>query len=274
MFGYLCFFLLKEDKLFGSQNLVFVISDGMLTLISLIGIRIIVIVMYESLIGIVRKTDMKVFIYGTDDKSVALKTRLRNSSHYKIAGFCIYSPDNSRRILVDSRVYSFSDKVSFNILIKKHHIQGILFARYESIREEENRLLEYCKSSGVKTLIAPSISEADVNGFFHQFVRPIRIEDLLGREEIKINMQEIASEYCDKIILVTGAAGSIGSELCRQLAQIGVRKLILFDSGETPFIMFALNLRKIILILILYLLLATCGLNNVYAWFSSNIIHK
>lgn len=120
------FFFLKEDKLFGSQNLVFVISDGMLTLISLIGIRIIVIVMYESLIGIVRKTDMKVFIYGTDDKSVALKTRLRNSSHYKIAGFCIYSPDNSRRILVDSRVYSFSDKVSFNILIKKHHIQGIL----------------------------------------------------------------------------------------------------------------------------------------------------
>ncbi len=228
------FFFLKEDKLFGSQNLVFVISDGMLTLISLIGIRVIVIVMYESLIGIVRKTDMKVFIYGTDDKSVALKTRLRNSSHYKIAGFCIYSPDNSRRILVDSRVYSFSDKVSFNILIKKHHIQGILFARYESIREEENRLLEYCKSSGVKTLIAPSISEADVNGFFHQFVRPIRIEDLLGREEIKINMQEIASEYCDKIILVTGAAGSIGSELCRQLAQIGVRKLILFDSGETP----------------------------------------
>lgn len=228
------FFFLKEDKLFGSQNLVFVISDGMLTLISLIGIRIIVIVVYESLIGIVRKTDMKVFIYGTDDKSVALKTRLRNSSHYKIAGFCIYSPDNSRRILVDSRVYSFSDKVSFNLLIKKHHIQGILFARYESIREEENRLLEYCKSSGVKTLIAPSISEADVNGFFHQFVRPIRIEDLLGREEIKINMQEIASEYCDKIILVTGAAGSIGSELCRQLAQIGVRKLILFDSGETP----------------------------------------
>lgn len=126
----------------------------------------------------------------------------------------------------------------------------------------------------MKTLIAPSISEADVNGFFHQFVRPIRIEDLLGREEIKINMQEIASEYCDKIILVTGAAGSIGSELCRQLAQIGVRKLILFDSGETPLHNVRLEFEKIILILILYLLLATCGLNNVYAWFSSNIIHK
>ena len=228
------FFFFKQDKLFGGQNLVFVISDGMLTLITLIGLRVLVIVTYESLIGIVRKTDTNILIYGTDDKSVALKTRLRNSSHYKIAGFCIYSPDQSRRILVDSRVYSFSDKESFDLLIKKHHIQGILFARNESIKEEENRLLEYCKSSGVKTLIAPSISEADVDGLFHQFVRPIRIEDLLGREEIKINMQEIASEYRNKTILVTGAAGSIGSELCRQLAQIGVRKLILFDSAETP----------------------------------------
>lgn len=58
-------------------------------------------------------------------------------------------------------------------------------------------------------MIAPSISEADVDGLFHQFVRPIRIEDLLGREEIKINMQEITSEYCNKTILVTGAAGSM-----------------------------------------------------------------
>ncbi|GCB35818.1 polysaccharide biosynthesis protein [Bacteroides faecalis] len=228
------FFFFEGDKLFGSQNLVFVISDGMLTLVTLIGLRVLVIVTYESLIGIVRKTDTKILIYGTDDKSVALKTRLRNSSHYKIVGFCIYSPDHSRRILVDSRVYSFSNKESFDLLITKHHIQGILFARNESIKEEENRLLEYCKSSGIKTMIAPSISEADTDGFFHQFVRPIRIEDLLGREEIKIDMQEIAFEYCNKTILVTGAAGSIGSELCRQLAQIGVRKLILFDSAETP----------------------------------------
>ena len=228
------FILFSGTRLFGSQSLVFVISDGMLTLISLIGLRVVVIVIYESLIGMVRKTDMRILIYGTDDKSVALKTRLRKSSHYKIVGFCIFSSDNSRRILADSRVYSFNNKVDFDLLVSKHDIQGILFSRYDSIKEEENRLLQYCKSNGVKTLIAPSISETDVNDLSYQFVRPIRIEDLLGREEIKINMQEITSEYQNKIILVTGAAGSIGSELCRQLAQIGVRKLILFDSAETP----------------------------------------
>lgn len=238
------FFFFKNDHLFGSQNLVFVISDGMLTVISLIGFRVCVLVMYESLLGIIRKTDMRVLIYGTDDKSVALKTRLRNSSHYKIVGFCIFSNDNVRRILTNSRVYSFKNKSDFDRLIKDHSIQGVLFARYELLKEEENRLLEYCKSNGVKTLIAPSISEADVDGLSHQFVRPIRIEDLLGREEIKINMEEIASEYSNKTILVTGAAGSIGSELCRQLAQIGVRKLILFDSAETPLHNFRLELEK------------------------------
>ena len=118
----------------------------------------------------VRKTDMRVLIYGTDDKSVALKTRLRTSSHYKISGFCIYSPDHSRRILADSRVYSFSDKSDFETLIQKHRIQGVLFARYDSIKEEENRLLEYCKSIGVKTLIAPSINIV---------IRPFLLPELL-----------------------------------------------------------------------------------------------
>ena len=233
IFIYMFFFFIG-NRLFHSQELVFILSDGMLTLISLITIRVLMIVTYESLVGMVKKANMKVLIYGTDEKSVALKTRLRNSNHYKIVGFCIYSLEHNRRILADSRIYSFSNQASFDVLIKKRHIQGILFARSEFVKEEENRLLEYCKMNNVKTLIAPSISETDVDGLFHQFVRPIRIEDLLGREEIKINMQEIAMEYSEKTILVTGAAGSIGSELCRQLAQNGVRKLILFDSAETP----------------------------------------
>lgn len=147
------FSFLKSDRLFGSQNLFFVIFDGMLTLIVLIGLRVTVIVMYESLLGMVRKTDMRVLIYGTDDKSVALKTHFRKSSHYKVVGFCIYSLDHSRRILADSCVYSFSSQTDFDLLIKKFNVQGILFARNESIREEENRLLQYCKTRDVKTLV-------------------------------------------------------------------------------------------------------------------------
>lgn len=96
------------------------------------------------------------------------------------------------------------------------------------------RLLEYCKSNNVKTLIAPTISEADSDGNFHQWVRPIKIEDLLGRAEININLTQVAREFKGKVVLVTGAAGSIGSELCRQLVQMGIRQLVMFDSAETP----------------------------------------
>ncbi len=232
--GIFVFFFFEEDALYGSQNLVFVMFDGMLTLISLIGLRVLMIVLYESLLSAVRKTNMRILIYGMDEKSVALKTRLRNSTHYKVVGFCVPDTENFPRRLADSRVYAVKDENDFEELIDKRTVQGILFARYESLREEENRLLEYCKSKGVKALIAPTISEADAAGNFHQFVRPIRIEDLLGREEININMQEVVSEFRDKTVLVTGAAGSIGSELCRQLAQLNVHKLIMFDSGETP----------------------------------------
>ena len=108
------FFFFIGNRLFHSQELVFILSDGMMTLISLISIRVLMIVTYESLVGIVRKTNMKVLIYGMDEKSVALKTRLRNSNHYRIAGFCIYSLEHSRRILADSRIYSFSNQTSFD----------------------------------------------------------------------------------------------------------------------------------------------------------------
>lgn len=65
----------------------------------------------------------------------------------------------------------------------------------------------FAKKNKIRTLIAPSISEADEHGNFHQWVRPIKIEDLLGRPEISINIQEVAAEFRDKIIMVTGLPG-------------------------------------------------------------------
>ena len=227
-------FLLSQTGLHNSQKIVFVLFDGMLTFIVMVGFRIQLILVYEFLLNLLNKKNMHILIYGIDDKSVALKVRLMNSSHYKVVGFCIYGTGDSIRRVADLPVYSFKDEECFNKLIHKKCIGGILFARYENTREEEDRLLQYCKRSGLKTLIAPSISEADENGSFHQWVRPIKIEDLLGRSEIHINMEEVMTEFCGKVVLVTGAAGSIGSELCRQLAQMNIKKLIMFDSAESP----------------------------------------
>lgn len=228
------FFILRNEHLLGRQKLMFVVFDGMLTLICMVGIRILMIVIYESLCRTCKNESMRILIYGLDDKSVALETRLRDSSHYNVIGFYVDTLRGKSKRLCNLPVYSSSNENEFMMLIEKRNVQGILFSRYEVTKDEENRLLQFCKRKRVKTLIAPTISEADEEGKFHQTVRPIKIEDLLGREEININIDDIKSEFSEKVILVTGAAGSIGSELCRQLANLNVKKLILFDSAETP----------------------------------------
>ena len=75
----------------------------------------------------------------------------------------------------------------------------------------------------MKILITPPIDEVIDGKIMKQSIREIKIEDLLGRPEIKISMEEIVANFKDKTIFVTGAAGSIGSELCRQLATFGVK---------------------------------------------------
>ena len=216
------------------QSFVFVLFDGMLTLILMVVVRISMILVYEFMIRIDQKTDMRILIYGLDEKSVALETRLHNSSFYRVVGFYTFNWNTKSKSIAGLPIYGPDSEYEFGNFVEKKKIQGILFAKLDSIKSEENRLLKYCKRCGIKTLVAPTISEADENGESHQSVRSIKIEDLLGREEINISMQEVVAEFHGKVVLVTGAAGSIGSELCRQLAQLGVEQLLLFDSAETP----------------------------------------
>ena len=228
------FWIAYDLNLPDKYKVFYLLSDGLLTLVVLTVFRVSLIIAYDFLLDWVNKKNTRILIYGTTEESVALKIRLRNSAHYKVVGFYVYGKNNSRRRLADLPIYYFENESDVDYIMRKRGIKGILFARYEDTSLEENRLLEYCKSNGLKTLIAPTISEADADGNFHQWVRPIKIEDLLGRPEININLSQVADEFRDKVILVTGAAGSIGSELCRQLAHMGIKKLVMFDSAETP----------------------------------------
>jgi len=228
----------------GRQNIIFIIFDGTLTFICMVGIRIVMIVVYEFLLKMEKKSVMRILIYGLDEKSVALEGRLQNSAYYKVIGFYTDSSSNSSKSLSGFPIYTSNSEIAFGTLVENKNIQGLLFSRVEDIRKEENSLLKYCKNNRIRTMIAPSISDTQEVGESYQSVRPIRIEDLLGREEININMQEVISEFKENVVLVTGAAGSIGSELCRQLAQIGVKRLLMFDSSETPMYNILLEFRK------------------------------
>ena len=212
------------------------IFDLLLTLVVLVVMRISMIMLYEIIKDKSRKRGkyQTILVYGVSSKSVAQITRLQNSVKYDVAGFLTYGESNSHQMLSGKPLYCFDSRKSFVALCDDKKVDAILFSTNEEARFEEQRLLQYCIESGIRVLIRPAISEVVDGKIMTAPIREIKIEDLLGREEIKISLEEIESNFKGKTVLVTGAAGSIGSELCRQLAGFGVKHLVLFDNAETP----------------------------------------
>ena len=210
--------------------------DVLVTLFLLLGLRLGMIAIYDllKLKSARRNSCQRVLVYGTGDKAVALVTRLQNSPHYRVIGFLTYGKLLINHTIADCPVYYFEDEDSIEYLRDRVDIDAILFATNDDAQDEQDRLIKYCTEKSVKILIAPPIDEVIGGKIMKQSIREIKIEDLLGRSEIKISMEEIVANFRGKTILVTGAAGSIGSELCRQLATFGIRELILYDNGETP----------------------------------------
>ena len=197
--------------------------------------RVVMIRAYEEMQRRFRtheKDLMRVMIYNTSDKAIALEGRLHNSKHYKVVGYLTPDLSEDRLATHDVMAYSFATKEDVEELANVHALNGIIFPQEAELRKEAHRLVEYAAECKLKLLVAPTIDE--YSNVTAQGVRNVKVEDLLGRDEIAISMDKIKERFAGKVVLVTGAAGSIGSELCRQLAKVGIKKLVLFDNAETP----------------------------------------
>ena len=210
-----------------------IVFDAVLTAAALTSMRIIIILFYENICLQIPQNNSNLVIYGVSNLSVSLEKRIRNNGTYNIAGFCHDGPDLKSYRLLNLPIFHFDTEQEFTKIIKEFRIEGILFPDHESARQEKDRLIRYCETHRIKMLIAPQGDIFDTVKVSPQ-IRKINIEDLIGRQEIMFNLEEIAANFHGKTIMITGAAGSIGSELCRQMATLGIKKLILFDSAETP----------------------------------------
>ncbi len=210
--------------------------DALLTFTMLVVMRIVMIHVYNYVreyYGKERSRE-RLLIYGTSDKSVSIITRLAVSPNYRIIGFLRHDGKAKKLSISEYAVYNFENNHDVLALKENTGVQAVLFATEDDAREEQERLIKYCTNNRIKVLIAPSIDEVVDGKVMKQSIREVKIEDLLGRDEIKIKIEEIKKNFSGKTVMVTGAAGSIGSELCRQLAGFGVKKLLLFDNAETP----------------------------------------
>ena len=217
------------------QVLMLMIVDFFMTFALFFIVRIAMTMVYDAIRG---KLDLEnqcknVLVYGVSEKSVSILSRLAHSPHYKIVGFVQFGKSSVSHIISEIKVYYVGSEDAFRNVIADLGVDALLFATENDVHTESERLIRYAIDCGIKTLIAPAIDEM-VDGKPNHSIRNIQIEDLLMREEIKISMDEIVENFQGKTVMVTGAAGSIGSELCRQLATFGIKELILFDNAETP----------------------------------------
>ncbi len=228
-----------HDLISFRQLMAMLAFDCMTCLCALIGVRGCTMLAFDIIkhryLKTIQKNRILIYAGKNTDKAVAMVTRLKSSSHYQLMGFLSYGTRLRGTTLAGLPVYYFEHEGNLEYLRDKLNLNGILFAYFKDAREENKRLISYCQDSGLKTLIAPSVDElANGKPLSSNSIRKIRIEDLLCRPEIQISMDEIKKNFSGKVIMVTGAAGSIGSELCRQLATFGIKRLILLDNAETP----------------------------------------
>lgn len=233
-----------EDDIYHKHILFLCVLDFVLTFIMLSFERMSVVLIFDYARSSKRNgKEDRTLVYGIDEHAILLSERLRSLNSFSVMGFVSYGNKLKDYYVGRLPVLFFNDKETFEMLVRKHGISSIIFARKEDIKLEEKQLLKYAIDLKLKTLYAPPLDKVENEGSKFK-INDIKIEDLLGREEISISIDEIKADLSGKVVMVTGAAGSIGSELCRQLATFDVSKLVLYDNAETPMHNFQLELQE------------------------------
>ena len=177
---------------------------------------------------------VNVFIYDAKEAGVniakALRVNLRN--HYRLRGFIADEPELINKVMMGVRVFP-NDDTLIDVL-NDRDVQTIIIspAKMEELKKSDmaDRLLVH----NIKLMTAPPLSEWNGQALSRTQLKEIQIEDLLQRNPIEIDIHKVASHLEGKRVMITGAAGSIGSEIMRQVASFNPYKLILVDQAETP----------------------------------------
>ena len=220
-----------------------IFADFICSLFLQMFMRTLIVNFYIHIVHFTSKTKEKVFIYGTSQASVSLAKYLRGDNlQYEVKGFLTHNKAESNLRIMSYPIFYIKEEKEFEKSIKQHNIGTILFTNVDELHGDEN-LTTYCLEHEIAMRIAPMIETGDNTTSFQ--LRNVQIEDLLGRDEIIVNMNKLKEGLTNRIIMVTGAAGSIGSEICRQLCQFQPQLLILFDFSETAMYEINMELRKL-----------------------------
>ena len=174
----------------------------------------------------------KVMLIGAGDAGQMILRDLQNSTDIGDYVCCIIDDDKKKkgRYLYGVPIVGGREDILVNV--EKYNIGKIYLAMPGATADQRRDILDICKETNCQLKNLPGIAEIVSGVVDASSMRDVSVEDLLGRESVKVNMEEIYRFIADKVILVTGGGGSIGSELCRQIAKHNPKQLIVFDIYE------------------------------------------
>ncbi len=182
--------------------------------------------------GLHRKKGKRTLIIGAGSLAVSLLREIQEGKklNYEVVGLIDDAPQKRHQRIFGTMVLGTREDIPR--ICKEKDIEEIIFAIYNISHDEKLQLLDICSETGKKVKLLPTMHTVlHENGYLPQF-RDIDIEDLLDREPIILDTRLIAEDIHDKVVLVTGGGGSIGSELCRQIAGFMPRLLVVVDMYE------------------------------------------
>ena len=200
------------------------------------GVRMLAKIIYD----LVSNKDLAVnaFIYGIQDGGVALAKTIRTQrpTRYILKGFISPEPSEANFLLMGCKVYNgISDVIK---AIEKNQVEAVLVSptKKKEFRNEQ-QLQDMLIALGVKIYMVEQSERETLDDTMEpdtMELKEVEVEDLLPRDEITIDMESVGNELAGKRILITGAAGSIGSEIVRQVASYNPAQMVLIDQAETP----------------------------------------
>ena len=176
----------------------------------------------------------RTLIYGAGSAGAALLQDLeRNAAAgYKVVGFIDDNPRKTGFVLHGVRVLGVGDALV--PLARRHDVELVLIAIPSASGPDMKRILERCLEAGIPHKTVPGLAEIIEGGPLSRQIRDVAVEDLLGRVPVSLEHQRISARIRGRVVLITGAAGSIGSEICRQVARFQPSALVAFEVAESP----------------------------------------
>ncbi|MFZ4671081.1 MAG: polysaccharide biosynthesis protein [Flavobacterium sp.] len=220
--------------------------NALLSLGLLLLFRIIVKHIFENFINKVEnKNKTNIIIYGLDANAISVANALasENPKRFNIIGFIDKTNENSDKRILNLPIFKL--KKSVPLTIRLAGAEAIIIADSKLSIEERNSVVESCITYNFKVFMAPIVSNFQNAENIAKEIKNFEITDLLERNPIVLDTDEIKQRLAKKTILITGAAGSIGSEIVRQILNYDAEKIILIDQAETPLHHLVLELNAI-----------------------------